>query len=165
MVNRLILALLVVGGLLGSSGTTSAVIYKWVNENGVVSYQDTPPPVGFRAKEMSQTPASLPNPDIPERVETPTAPAPPPTAEPARRSVPKVEIYVTSWCGYCKKAEKYFTSRRIPFTAYDIEKDRAAAQRKAKLSPGGGVPLTVINGQLIRGFSESAYAAALENGR
>jgi glutaredoxin len=74
----------------------------------------------------------------------------------------KVELYVTSWCPYCKQAENFFRSQGIPFTAYDIEKDSSAARRKEQLDSSKGVPLAIINGQLIRGYSESAYREALK---
>lgn len=75
---------------------------------------------------------------------------------------PQVEIYVTSWCPYCKKAENFFRAQGIPFTSYDIEKDSAAARRKENLDRSGGVPLVIINGQKIHGFSENAYREALQ---
>jgi hypothetical protein len=50
----------------------------------------------------------------------------------------------------------------IAFNAYDIEQDFDAAARKEKLAPDyDGVPLAVINGITIRGFSESKYRKAL----
>ena len=77
-------------------------------------------------------------------------------------AVPQVEIYVTSWCPYCKKAENFFRTQGNPFTSYDIEKDSAAARRKEDLDRSGGVPLVIINGQKIHGFSENAYREALQ---
>ena len=163
MFNRLMLFFLVVGILLGAAGMTVAAIYKWVDENGVVSYQDMPPPAGVRSKVVTPTSAYRPDPENPVRVQRSTSSASASTV--AGSTVPKVEIYVTSWCGYCKKAKKFFAARGIPFIAYDIEKDRAAAQRKSKLSPGCGVPVTVINGQVLRGFSAPAYSSALKSSR
>lgn len=75
---------------------------------------------------------------------------------------PKVELYVTSWCPYCKQAIQYFRSRSIPFTVYDIEKDGSAAQRKNRLDNRNGVPFAVINGEKIHGFSSAAYERALK---
>jgi glutaredoxin-like YruB-family protein len=72
-----------------------------------------------------------------------------------------VEIYETSWCGYCKKAKKFFRSRGIKFKAYDIEKDEGAARRMMTLSKRRAVPLVVINGQTIQGYSKQAYEQAL----
>ncbi|MEZ4599547.1 MAG: glutaredoxin family protein [Syntrophotaleaceae bacterium] len=75
---------------------------------------------------------------------------------------PQVELYVTSWCSYCKKAIQFFESRGIPHAVYDIEKDTSAARRKEELDPWPGIPFAVINGQKIHGFSEQAYLQALE---
>lgn len=80
--------------------------------------------------------------------------------DPGSESV-QVELYVTSWCPYCKQAIQYFRSRGIPFTAYDIEKDGRAAQRKNQLDSRNGVPFAVINGQKIHGFSPEAYERAM----
>lgn len=73
-----------------------------------------------------------------------------------------VELYVTSWCPYCKKAIEYFRSRGIPYTAYDVEKDPGAAERKNSLDRRDGVPFAIVNGKKIHGFAPEAYARALE---
>ena len=72
-----------------------------------------------------------------------------------------VEIYVTSWCPYCTQAIKFLRENRIPYIAYDIEKDSEAAKRKERLSPRKGVPFAVINGKKIYGFSAEVYSQAL----
>lgn len=77
-------------------------------------------------------------------------------------AAPQVELYITSWCPYCKQAEEFFRAQGIPFIAYDIEKDSAAARRKAELDSRGGVPLAIINGQKIHGYSAEAYREALK---
>lgn len=83
----------------------------------------------------------------------------------AQSAAPKVEIYTTAWCGYCKQAVGFLRSQRIPFTEYDVEKDPAAARRWQELSPGGGVPVAVIGDRVIRGYSREAYEQALREGR
>jgi glutaredoxin len=81
----------------------------------------------------------------------------------AKRDVPKVELYTTSWCPYCKKAANFFRSKGIPFKEYDIEKDKAAARRKKQLDKkGSGVPFAMINGKPIHGYSTKAYERALK---
>jgi glutaredoxin len=80
----------------------------------------------------------------------------------AETAVPQVELYVTSWCPYCKKAENFFRSQGIPFTVYDVEKDSSAARRKEQLDSRNGVPFAIINGQKIHGYSEGAYREALQ---
>jgi len=71
----------------------------------------------------------------------------------------EIEIYTTSWC---RDAKRYFRSRGIAFKAYDMEKDRQAARRLKRYSPGGGVPVTVINAQPIMGYAPAAFARALQ---
>ncbi len=74
----------------------------------------------------------------------------------------KVELFTTSWCGYCAMARKFLRDRKIEFIEYDIEKDEAAALRRQRLYGRGGVPLAVINGTAILGFSPDAYDEALK---
>jgi len=75
---------------------------------------------------------------------------------------PRVELYVTSWCPYCKKAIRFFESRGIPYTSYNIEQDRSAAEERRRLDSRGGVPFAVINGKKIRGYAPDAYERALK---
>lgn len=75
----------------------------------------------------------------------------------------QVELYVTSWCPYCRQAIDFFRSRGISYVVYDIEQDGSAARRKNELDPRRGVPFAVINGIKIHGFSEKAYLKALNH--
>lgn len=84
-------------------------------------------------------------------------------AKAGQTQAPQVELYVTSWCPYCKKAKAFFDQRGIDYQVYDIERDPAAASRKQQLDSGRGVPFAVINGKKISGWSQQAYQAALEN--
>ncbi len=74
----------------------------------------------------------------------------------------RVELYVTSWCPYCKNAKDFFRSKGIPVTVYDIEKDKKAAARKKKLDARSGVPFAVVNGVKIHGYSPEQYTEALK---
>ena len=74
---------------------------------------------------------------------------------------PTVDLYVTNWCGYCRKAIAFLKAHGVPYTVYDIEKDRNAAKRKLALSGNSGVPFAMINGKKVYGFSQSTYKKAL----
>lgn len=74
----------------------------------------------------------------------------------------EVELYETSWCQYCRKTRAYLQQSGINFRAYDIEADETAKLRRQRLAPGTGVPLTVIDGQAIQGFSEQSLNAAFQ---
>jgi len=79
---------------------------------------------------------------------------------PAPAAGPTVELFVTSWCPYCVKAKAYFDAKGIAYTTHDIEKDQAAAARFQKYGQSG-VPLVLINGKPIAGYSVAAYEKAL----
>jgi glutaredoxin len=85
---------------------------------------------------------------------TETSPASP------RRSQPRVEIFITSWCGYCQKLEKFLKSKRIRYSRYDIEKSSSARQRYQKLG-GTGVPVVKIGSKVIRGYNTDAILKQL----
>ncbi len=74
---------------------------------------------------------------------------------------PKVELFTTSWCGYCKRAKAYFNARGVSFTEYDVERDPTAARRFRTINPRGGVPVALIGNRQINGFAPAAYEAAL----
>ena len=73
-----------------------------------------------------------------------------------------VELYTTSWCPHCTKAKNFLTKNGIDFVNFDIEKDTAAARRKKMIDSREGVPLAIIDGQTIYGFSERLYRTALD---
>ena len=82
-----------------------------------------------------------------------------PSATP-EQAVARVEVYVTSWCGYCEKLEAFLVQNRIRYHRYDIEQD-ADARRAWKELGGSGIPLVRVGSQVIRGFDLPRLAAAL----
>ena len=73
----------------------------------------------------------------------------------------QVVMYATSWCGYCSKARKFLNKVNVPFTEYDIEKSDEGRKQYQALG-GGGVPILVVNGKIIRGYSSDQIIAYLE---
>ena len=150
------------------AGTARAEIYKWVDEKGVLHFGDIPPQQAVPSLKVESVPIeSRPTPDLNQtqpvvQPNKPLVPLPSPSAEPAPEyEEAEVELYTTSWCGYCRQAREFFHLRGIRFTEYDIEVDEEAARRKQEIDPRPGIPLAVINGQVILGFSKTAYEQAL----
>lgn len=67
------------------------------------------------------------------------------------RNCPVVEIFVTSWCGYCKMMEQVLDKKGIAYTTYDVEKDDNAAKTFRKLK-GRGVPLVRVGSKIVYGY-------------
>lgn len=126
-----------------------AEIYKWTDADGKSHFSGSKPAHPASIENRNELEVKSPQPAPADKKAQPAA-------------APKVDLYVTSWCPYCKKAIAYLRKNAIAFTAYDIEQDLDAAARKKTLDPGySGIPLAVINGAAIRGFSEDTYQQAL----
>lgn len=68
----------------------------------------------------------------------------------------KVVMYSTSWCGYCKKARRYFERNNIAFVEYDIERNRRAKAEYDRLG-GRGVPVILVGTRRMNGFSVDGF--------
>ncbi len=73
-----------------------------------------------------------------------------------------ISIYTTPTCGYCTVAKKYFRDNRIPFTEYDVSKDKRRAEEMVKKSGQMGVPVIDINGHIIVGFNKNEIERSLK---
>lgn len=168
-------AIFVLSVLMLTIGISSAEIYKWVDENGVTHYSDSPTEIIPQSAEDEIEEIQTPDPAPAD-----TPPSPDESSQDAlgsdvlnslndtqdddvTDSAPTVEIYETSWCVYCKKAKQFFRSKGIDFITYNIEKDPQAARRMMAMTQQRGVPFVVINGQGITGYSVAAYEQALQN--
>jgi len=71
----------------------------------------------------------------------------------AAREEPRVVLYMTSWCGYCRKARRLLDKLDVPYEAKDIEASREAAREyRAKAGDYAGVPLLDIDGRIVKGY-------------
>jgi glutaredoxin len=82
-------------------------------------------------------------------------------------SLNPIEFYSTSWCPFYKKARAFLQKNNLSYVEYDIEDDLNAKSKHQKLlgskkKPGKvGVPLFVINGKIVYGFSEKRLTKAI----
>ncbi|MGA7743528.1 MAG: glutaredoxin family protein [Polyangia bacterium] len=79
---------------------------------------------------------------------------------------PVVILYGTPWCGACKAARQYLSSKHIPFAYKDIENDQSAArelqQKASRLGiPADRVPILDVRGRLLVGFDRTRLEALL----
>lgn len=147
--------------LLLAPGIAPAEMYKWTDKNGMLHITDYPPPGGaakpmnldsIRINRVGSGAAGRPSTDGARSGDgAPASPAP--AAAPGGREYPRIEVYGTSWCRYCRDARNFFRSAGIPFEDYDLETDKDARARRGKLG-GSGVPVIIIGDQVIHGFSQ-----------
>ncbi|MFC3151051.1 glutaredoxin domain-containing protein [Litoribrevibacter euphylliae] len=127
-----------------------ADIYKWVDDKGRVHFGDSP------KQEANAEKVSL-------RVNSykhVTVESNDLFFQDASPSSQKVIMYSTTWCGYCKKAKRYFQENQISFVEYDIEEDLRAKQRFDALG-GRGVPLILVGKQKMSGFDVPRFERML----
>ncbi|MFH0891055.1 MAG: glutaredoxin family protein [Candidatus Liptonbacteria bacterium] len=74
---------------------------------------------------------------------------------------PKVTIYTTPTCVYCKIAKQYFQKHEIAYEEKNVAADRAAAQAMIDKTGQMGVPVIEVGDQVVIGFDEAVLAHLL----
>jgi len=132
------MALRGLGALLAASMTMSATgeVYRQVDPAGNVSYTDSAPGAGA------------------ERLDLPAAAdeAAVDTTEPTDLVI----LYSAAWCNICDRARGWFDANGIDYIEYDVETDPQGREDYARLN-GTGVPLIVVGGRVMRGFSPGRF--------
>ena len=157
--------------LLAIDAPIFAEIYQYTDKKGNIVYSDSPPQ-GSDAKKKQlkddgifwSSPQDEPE---PYRGGKNAAVSPPvPESEKKRKrdyTDATVVMYMTDWCGYCKKTREYVRSLGAKLVEYNIDRDEGRKEEMRKKSGGSsGVPLIDIDGTIIRGYSPSAIKAALD---
>lgn len=75
-----------------------------------------------------------------------------------------INLYATSWCGYCAKTRKLFKQKGVRYIEHDIEKSQSARDRYNELG-GRGVPLIEADGVVIKGYNEPLLRKLTEDER
>lgn len=70
----------------------------------------------------------------------------------SEKKYPRIVLFTTPTCSYCRMAKKYLRDRSIPFKDIDVSKDPIAARDMVRRSGQQGVPVIDIDGKIIVGF-------------
>jgi len=124
----------------------NAELYKWTDELGRIHFTDTPPE-GAKAKPIDIGPLNTYDSPSESSIKDTLSR---PTGVTARK--PKVILYSTTWCGYCKKVRKWLRQKKIAFSEYDTEKSERGRRDYKKMN-GRGVPIVKVGKQRVNGFS------------
>jgi glutaredoxin len=128
-------------------GISSAEIYKWVDENGVTHYSDSPT-------------GNIPGPTETEYDEIQSA-DPAPAATPPLPDETQKGTLDSDFFNILDENQEAEVAVNNP--TVEIEKDQQAAARMRTFTNRRAVPYVVINGQGIQGYSVAAYEQALQN--
>jgi len=140
----------------------SSEIYKWKDKDGNVFYSDSPPP-GVDAQKKKFREDRFERPEIKETINKSEGNI---LKENRPYSDVRVIMYMTSWCGYCRKAREYINSLGVRLTEYDVDKDRSKSSEMLSKSGGAkGVPLIDVEGVIIKGYVPDAIKTAVEKRR
>jgi len=76
------------------------------------------------------------------------------TRDVKKKKQPKVLIFTTPTCSWCKRTMKYFREHHIKFKKIDVTKDPIAARDMQRMSGQMGVPVIKIGKDVIVGFDK-----------
>jgi len=74
----------------------------------------------------------------------------------------KVKIFTTSTCPWCMKAKEFFKKNKVKYQEVDVLKDRTARQEMIQKSGQMGVPVILVDKNIIVGYNEAALKKALK---
>jgi glutaredoxin len=149
--------------LLAGFQMVSGEIYQWKDKDGKIHFSDTPPPSEVDAEiiqikedplDKPKTKEDSPKTKIFRRIE--------------KRSSRDIDVimYMTSWCGYCRKAREYILLLGVNLIEYNVERDKDKREEMLRKSGGStGVPLIDVEGIIVRGFHPDSIKAAIEKRR
>ncbi len=69
-----------------------------------------------------------------------------------KKKYPRVIIFTTPTCSFCRAAKRYLRQRGVPFKDVDVSRDAAAARDMVRRSRQQGVPVLDIGGKIVVGF-------------
>lgn len=144
-------ALILAGIFLAVAAAGAQDMYKWVDGQGNVTYQDQPPP----GQEDSAAPFA-------EDAEVAAALAAEKARGENRSSVP-VTLYSIPVCDACDLVRMFLDKNGVPYTEKDADKDMTAQQEMKKLSGQLSVPMLVVGDNVVNGYSTTALEAQLVN--
>ena len=75
--------------------------------------------------------------------------------------MPNIKVYSTPTCPYCIRAKNYLKEHNIPFENIDVSSDEKGLAEMIKISGQMGVPVILIDADMIVGFDQTRIATKL----
>ena len=122
----------------------AGTLYRWVDENGNVTYQDSPPPDGAATEQVLDS--GLEAADAPE--------------DGARASTP-VTLYTVTDCDGCELVRAYLMTHDVPYVEKDVEADVASRDELMDKLGRLRVPTLYVGDKLVDGYNTSVLHGEL----
>lgn len=131
--------------LLASASAQASRLYRWVDEDGNITYQDRPPP------------------DDASRVETRDVGGRAPVArDEAGRTNTSVTLYVVPECVSCDYVRALLEKREVPFKEVNVGTDVVAQEALRKRAGDLSVPAVAIGSRIVKGYVEPILKSELD---
>lgn len=125
-------------------------MYRWVDERGVVSYSDQPPPATAKKAQQIKGKANVVEVDKESY------------ALKQAKQLSPVTLYVTDCGQFCNQATDFLKQRGIPFAPKDPSKEPEIAVELKKLTGAVDVPVIVVGGSHYKGFDAASWGRLLD---
>lgn len=155
------IALSLAAALLADATALAQTVYKSVGADGKIVYSDRAPTQGRLEKTMKFELASSALPASAASYMDQFRKTHPAGAAPAAAGK-GVTLYSAVWCGYCRKAKAWLGEHGVAYTDVDIDAPGGTAALARASGGSTGVPVLVVDGRALTGFSAGAYDAAFK---
>lgn len=129
--------------------SSAATLYKWIDENGNVTYQDTPPGDNVQFEESI---VDAPPPELPDNAGQ--------QIEDAALENP-VSLYTVPACDSCDLVRLFLERNAIPFAEKDVRTNIELQDELEQKIGALTVPTLTIGDTVLDGYSRAAITAAL----
>jgi glutaredoxin-like YruB-family protein len=75
--------------------------------------------------------------------------------------MPQVKIYSTPTCPYCVRVKEYLKQKNVDFQNIDVSSDRSFLDEMVKLTGQMGVPVIIIDENVVVGFDRAKIDSLL----
>lgn len=72
-----------------------------------------------------------------------------------------VKMFTTPTCGFCRQAKDFFKDHNISFSEVNVIEDRAALKEMADRSGQMGVPVILVDDEIVIGFDRERLSGLL----
>lgn len=123
----------------------AGTLYRWVDENGNVTYQDSPPPDGAATEQVLDGGLEA---------------AADASEDGARASTP-VTLYTVTDCDGCELVRAYLMTHDVPYVEKDVEADVASRDELMGKLGRLRVPTLYVGDKLVDGYNTSVLHGEL----